>query len=96
VKEIQQLLHHRDKQRQLAYGLLSHIVGRVGDDIFRGALQCDVDNPEEIAHAGIFSIGCSNAHRRWAEPAPGNRATGGKSRNTSKAELGLKVVDAMP
>jgi D-lactate dehydrogenase (cytochrome) len=78
-----------------ASGLLSPIVGHVGDGNFHCALLCDVDNPEEIAVAEDFQHRLVQRAQAMGGTCTGEHGIGQGKQKYLKSELGPEAIDAM-
>jgi D-lactate dehydrogenase (cytochrome) len=76
-------------------GLLSPIVGHVGDGNFHCALLCDVDNPEEIARAEDFQHRLVERAQAMGGTCTGEHGIGQGKQKYLAAELGPEAIDAM-
>ena len=78
-----------------ASGMLSPIVGHVGDGNFHCALLCDVDNAEEMARAEDFQHRLVQRAQAMGGTCTGEHGIGQGKRKYLAAELGVEAVDAM-
>ena len=78
-----------------ASGLLSPIVGHVGDGNFHCALLCDVDNPAEIACAEDFQHRLVQRAQAMGGTCTGEHGIGQGKQKYLKGELGPEAIDAM-
>jgi D-lactate dehydrogenase (cytochrome) len=78
-----------------ASGMLSPIVGHVGDGNFHCALLCDVDNPDEIARAEDFQHRLVERAQAMGGTCTGEHGVGQGKQKYLKTELGPEAIDAM-
>lgn len=78
-----------------ASGLLSPIVGHVGDGNFHCALLCDVNDAGEIARAEDFQRRLVERAQAMGGTCTGEHGIGQGKQKYLKAELGVEALDAM-
>src|SRR5690349_13304523 len=76
-------------------GLLSPIVGHVGDGNFHCSLVCDVDNKEEMARGEDFMHRLVERAQSMGGTCTGEHGIGQGKQKYLKAELGPEALDAM-
>src|SRR6185295_4314218 len=76
-------------------GLLSPIVGHVGDGNFHCSLVCDVDNAEEMARGEDFMHRLVERAQSMGGTCTGEHGIGQGKQKYLKAELGPEAIDAM-
>jgi D-lactate dehydrogenase (cytochrome) len=76
-------------------GLLSPIVGHVGDGNFHCSLLCDVDDPDEMARGEDFMHRLVERAQAMGGTCTGEHGIGQGKQKYLVAELGIEAVDAM-